>query len=79
MRGRVSGQVESDAADRWVCGYLSEQFSATRPKFSNDRRTPLVEEGCGSSGHRLEDRAAHAGVEQRRPCFDRLARVARIE
>ena len=60
----MSGQVESDAADRAVRGHRSEQFSAARSKFRNDRWVLLVEESGGTSSHRIDDRAAHAGVEQ---------------
>ena len=78
VHGCVRGQVEPDAADRAVGGDPSEQFSAAGSKFRNNRWMTFVEEGYGTSGHRLEDRAAHAGVEQRRSCLDRFARVARI-
>ena len=79
MVGRMNGEVEPDTANRPACRDRSEQIPSTRPEFCNDRRTVLVEEGCGAIGHRIEDRSADSRIEQRTPRVDRLAGVARIE
>ena len=75
----MNGKVEPDTANRPACGDRSEQFSGARTEFRNDRRILFVEERCGAIGHRIEDRAADTGVEQRAPRVDRLTGVARIE